>query len=228
MRPRTAFTLIELLVVISIIAVLAGMLLPALSAVKSSARTMTCGNLLRQFQAANIAYSDANDGLYVQLRAGTNAALLPNWQDNPNFSELLELPPGGNYPTKMLCPESYAAAHPTAARAPVMWSYGWNANNLNDDAVVPKDKCHWRVNQVRRASQKIAISDALDWWLTGWGSRHYTTETLIAQQMYCAYRHRGRVNFACFDGHVESAARNTIDTLQSATAYNTYWNVTAP
>ncbi len=64
---RDAFTLIELLVVVSIIAILAAMLLPAISLVRQSAREMRCSSNLRQCGIAALAWANDNDGALPRL-----------------------------------------------------------------------------------------------------------------------------------------------------------------
>jgi prepilin-type N-terminal cleavage/methylation domain-containing protein/prepilin-type processing-associated H-X9-DG protein len=62
---KPGFTLIELLVVIAIIAILASLLLPALSRAKMSAQAAACGNNIKQLSLAWLIYTDDNDQLLV-------------------------------------------------------------------------------------------------------------------------------------------------------------------
>jgi prepilin-type N-terminal cleavage/methylation domain-containing protein/prepilin-type processing-associated H-X9-DG protein len=104
------FTLIELLVVIAIIAILAAMLLPALSQSKIRAQGISCLSNMRQLQLASILYvGDNNDFLPKNGGAGI-APGTPNWVAgsfaslyfNPNPTPANDSPAGASTNTFLL------------------------------------------------------------------------------------------------------------------------------
>jgi prepilin-type N-terminal cleavage/methylation domain-containing protein/prepilin-type processing-associated H-X9-DG protein len=210
---RTAFTLIELLVVISIIAILAAMLLPAIGLVREQALSTRCQANLRQISLAAMAYPADWEGLVAPCKnwdgkqwSEVLAPLLesedrvtnqddtrqimrscPRWRQSEYRQYRLQTFPG--YATWWY--DTGYGMTPFAA----LWGSNWpGPGNLNIDygAVdVPL------ATVTSQANRLMFADNGPFWWWGDW-------LTFDPYNERSSQRHRLRTNTAYFDGHIES------------------------
>jgi prepilin-type processing-associated H-X9-DG protein/prepilin-type N-terminal cleavage/methylation domain-containing protein len=223
--PR-AFTLAELLVVIGVIALLVGILLPALSSARESSRAVACLSNLRQIVAAAHAYAVEQDGRYpiAQYRATEGSRSVHYCWDFTTIVEPGQPPrvvPGliwrtGDLAKVQQCP-SYDGRSSTAADPYTGYNYNTSYIGHGEGESVREPA---RVSLVRRPAETAIFGDG-QW--AGGANKYmrapfphpgdtFTGRTAGTQ----GFRHKGRTNVAFCDGHAEALDRRFTDNADGA------------
>nr|QDY92648.1 hypothetical protein fos2004AM_00017 [uncultured Planctomycetota bacterium] len=204
------FTLVELLVTVAIIAVLASVLLPALSTARQTAKQLRCASNLREIGRAIMFYVDAYNGALPTAEAAHYAEGSANWWEHKAFLATLALEPFPCGPSVLTCPEdSLPDFYKSGAPMSCWSSYGANASCFGMQR--GGSKRGRRLSQVQQPAEALAFADA----------EFDEGEALVVGHQDCvliafAYRHRGRAEAVFLDTHVETITAADVPTGEDA------------
>jgi prepilin-type N-terminal cleavage/methylation domain-containing protein/prepilin-type processing-associated H-X9-DG protein len=206
---KRAFSLIELLVVVAIIAILAGLLLPALSSSKESGRQAKCLNNLRQLGLAGLMYWDDHDGRPFSYRGvATNGGDIYwfGWMERgaegtrnydrsfgalaPYFGQGVELCPSLNYSASGFKLKATGAS----------FGYGYNL------FLSPTPSNQVNIQRLRHPTELAFLADAAQ--VNTFQAPASPENPLLEEFYYITtnnatthFRHKGRATAVFCDGH---------------------------
>jgi len=196
------FTLVELLVVVSVIAILASLLLPALKLCKEKSKEILCVSNLRQIGCALTLYAQDNNG-WIPCAKDANNKYWHQYLSEANYVPV----PSSNKSSVLACPSFY----PNGLYVGVLSTYGmrcpfnntiWGLN-IFTTPVTSDYTGGWNSDWKTSASNCIIVADTAETFSGVVWAQNYGFQTHTATSVPKIHtRHSGKANSLFADGHV--------------------------